>query len=209
VPLAAVAQQYLDYVRMMSAIEVEIAAEYLVIAATLVFLKSKALLPAVPSEFAEEPGETPEEVEERLRRRLIAYSKYREFGDELRERQAEAGSFFYRDSGDPTGEVIQRFDIHPEKLTRAFLAMLTAARPQKRTIARERMSLLASMDYIVRRLKESGDILFSDLCRELGMTREAVIVTFLAILELIARRRVRFEQVEPLADIRLFRRTAA
>lgn len=208
-PLAAVAQQYLDYVRMMSAIEVEIAAEYLVIAATLVFLKSKALLPAVPSEFAEEPGETPEEVEERLRRRLIAYSKYREFGDELRERQAEAGSFFYRDSGDPTGEVIQRFDIHPEKLTRAFLAMLTAARPQKRTIARERMSLLASMDYIVRRLKESGDILFSDLCRELGMTREAVIVTFLAILELIARRRVRFEQVEPLADIRLFRRTAA
>ena len=208
-PLAAVAQQYLDYVRMMSAIEVEIAAEYLVIAATLVFLKSKALLPAVPSEFAEEPGETPEEVEERLRRRLIAYSKYREFGDELRERQAEAGSFFYRDSGDPTGEVIQRFDIHPEKLTRAFLAMLTAARPQKRTIARERMSLLASMDYIVRRLKESGDILFSDLCRELGMTREAVIVTFLAILELIARRRVRFELVEPLADIRLFRRTAA
>lgn len=194
---------------MMSAIEVEIAAEYLVIAATLVFLKSKALLPPVPSEFAEEPGETPEEVEERLRRRLIAYSKYRDFGDELRERQGEAGSFFYRDSGDPTGEVIQRFDIQPEKLTRAFLAMLTAARPQKRTIARERMSLLASMDYIVRRLKESGDILFSDLCRELGMTRDAVIVTFLAILELIARRRVRFEQVEPLADIRLFRRTAA
>jgi len=209
VPLASVAQQYLDYVRLMSTLDVEVAAEYLVIAATLVFLKSKALLPPVPSEFAEEPGETPEEVEERLRRRLIAYSKYREFGDELRERQAEAGAFFYRESGDPVGEVIQRFDINPEKLTRAFLAMLTAARPQKRTIARERISLLASMDFITRRLKERGEMLFSELCRELGMTRDAVIVTFLAILELIARRRVRFEQVEPLTDIRLFRRSAA
>ena len=99
VPLASVAEQYLAYVRTMQALDVEIAAEYLVIAATLVFLKSKALLPPIPQEFDEEPGETPEEVEERLRRRLIAYSKYREFGEELRERQAEAGSFFYRESG--------------------------------------------------------------------------------------------------------------
>ncbi len=193
----------------MSTLDVEIAAEYLLIAATLVFLKSKALLPPVPSEFGEEPGETPEEVEERLRRRLIAYSKYRDFGEELRGRQAEAGSYFYRESGDPIGEVVQRFDINPQKLTRAFLAMLTAARPQKRTIARERISLLASMDYITRRLKQREEMLFSELCHELGMTRDAIIATFLAILELIARRRIRFEQVEPLADIRLFRRSAA
>ncbi len=208
VPLASVAEQYLAYVRTMQALDFEIAAEYLVIAATLVFLKSKALLPPIPQEFEEEPGETPEEVEERLRRRLIAYSKYREFGEELRERQAEAGSYFYRESGDPAGEVVQRYDINPEKLKRAFIAMLTQARPEKRSIARERISLLASMDYIMRRVKEAGEVYFSQLCNELGMTRDVVIVTFLAILELVRRRRVRFEQPEAFDDIRLWAKAA-
>ncbi len=209
VPLAVVAEQYLAYVRTMQALDVEVAAEYLVIAATLVFLKSKALLPPIPQEFAEEPGETPEEVEERLRRRLIAYSKYREFGEELRERQAEAGSFFYRESGDPAGEVVQRYDINPEKLKRAFIAVLSQARPEKRSIARERISLMASMDHIMRRIKEAGEVYFSQLCNELGMTRDVVIVTFLAILELIRRRRIRFEQPEAFDDIRLWAKAAA
>ena len=209
VPLASVAEQYLAYVRTMHALDVELAAEYLVIAATLVFLKSKALLPPIPQEFAEEPGESPEEVEERLRRRLIAYSKYREFGEELRDRQAEAGSFFYRESGDPAGEVVQRYDINPEKLKRAFIVMLSQARPEKRSIARERISLIASMDYIMRRIKEAGEIYFSQLCNELGMTRDVVIVTFLAILELVRRRRIRFEQPEAFDDIRLWVKATA
>lgn len=203
VPLAAVAEQYLAYVRAMQSLDVEVAAEYLVIAATLVFLKSRALLPPVPAEFVDDESETPEQVEERLRRRLIAYSKYRELGEQLRSRQAEAAAFFYRESGDPSGEVAQRYDIDPEKLKRAFIAMLGRARPEKRSILRERVSLIASMDFIVRRLRERGEVWFSALCHELGMTREVVIVTFLAILELVRRRRVRFEQPELFDDIRL------
>jgi segregation and condensation protein A len=209
VPLASVAAQYLEYVRMMQNLDVEIAAEYLVIAATLVFLKSRALLPPVPSEFVEDATETPEEVEERLRRRLITYSRYREFGEQLRGYQAEAASYFYREAADPGSDVVQRYDINPEKLKHAFIAMLNQARPEKRSIARERVSLLASMDYIMRRLKESGEVYFSQLCEELGMTREVVIVTFLAILELIRRHRLAFEQPKALNDIRLFTKTAA
>jgi segregation and condensation protein A len=203
VPLATVAEQYLDYVRMMEALDVEIAGEYLVIAATLVFLKSKALLPPIPQEFIDDDAETPEQVEERLRRRLIAYSKYRELGEQLRSRQDEASSYFYRESGDPAGEVVQRYEIDPQKLKRAFITMLSQARPEKRSIARERVSLIASMDYITRRIKERGEVLFSSLCHELGMTREVIVVTFLALLELIRRHRVTFEQLEPFDDIRL------
>lgn len=157
----------------------------------------------------DEAEESPEEVEERLRRRLIAYSKYRELGQELRSRQSDASSYFYRDSGDPAGEVMQRYEINPDKLKRAFLAMLAQARPEKRSIARERVSLIASMDYIVRRLKESGEVSFSGICGELGMTREVIVVTFLAILELIRRRRIAFEQAAPFDDIRLVPRNAA
>lgn len=209
VPLARVAEQYLDYVRMMEALDVEVAAEYLVIAATLVFLKSKALLPPIPAEFVDDENDTPEQVEERLRRRLIAYSKYRELGEQLRARQNEASGFYYRDAGDPNSQILQRYDIDPEKLKRAFMVMLSQARPEKRSIARERVSLLASMDYITRRIKEYGEVTFSSLCHELGMTREVVIVTFLAVLELIRRHRIDFDQPELFDDIRLFAYTAS
>jgi segregation and condensation protein A len=204
VPLARVAEQYLAYVRMMKALDVEVAAEYLVIAATLVFLKSKALLPPIPQEFIDETEETPEQVEERLRRRLIAYSKYRELGQQLKARQDEASGFYFRESGDPTSELVQRYRIDPEKLKRAFLAMLQQARPEKREIVRETFSLIATMDYISRQIKEHGEVLFSTLCREMGMTREAVIVTFLAILELVRRHRVSFDQPTIDDDIRVF-----
>ncbi len=204
VPLARVAEQYLAYVRMMDALDVEVAAEYLVIAATLLFLKSKALLPPIPQEFIDETEETPEAVEERLRRRLIAYSQYRELGQQLKTRQDEASGFYFRDSGDPTSEVVQRYRVDAEKLKRAFLAMLAQARPEKREIVRERVSLIAQMDYITRKIKEHGEVSFSALCHELGMTREVIIVTFLAILELVRRNRISFDQPDLHDDIRLF-----
>jgi chromatin segregation and condensation protein Rec8/ScpA/Scc1 (kleisin family) len=60
------------------------------------------------------------------------------------------------------------------------------------------------MDYIMRRVREFGEVTFSSLCHELGMTREVVIVTFLAVLELIRRHRLAFAQPELSDDIRLF-----
>ena len=204
VPLASVAEQYFQYISLMEQLDVEMAAEYLVIAATLVFLKSKSLLPPIPSEFLDDDAETPEMVEEKLRQRLIAYSKYREVGEELRNRQFEASAFYYRDQGDPTSDVKQRYRIDPQRLTNAFLAMLRNANPERRTIARERVSLIAQMDYITRSIKERGEVLFSTLCHDLGMTREVIIVTFLAILELVRRNRIAFDQPDVFDDIRLF-----
>ena len=204
VPLATVAEQYLSYISMMESLDVEIAAEYLVIAATLVFLKSKALLPPIPSEFQDEDAESPEEVEERLRRRLIAYSRYKEAGEVLRARQAEASSYHFRGAQDPGAELVQRYRVDCRKLAVAFVAMLQRGRPERRSIARERLSLIACMDYIMRQLRAKREVFFSALCTELGMTRESIILVFLAILELIRRRRIAYAQPRRLDDIRLF-----
>src|SRR5271157_281456 len=84
VSLATVADQYFAYISGMEQLDIELAAEYLVMAATLVFLKSRSLLPPIPPEFMAEGEETPEMVEERLRQRLITYSKYRDAGEQLR-----------------------------------------------------------------------------------------------------------------------------
>ncbi len=201
VSLARVAQQYFDYIAVMDALDVEIAAEYLVIAATLVFLKSKSLLPAIPAEFTAEGEESADEVEERLRQRLIAYSTYKGVADVLRARHAEAESFYFREAGDSTAQTVQRYRIGPDKLAKALLAAVRAAKPEKRTIARERFSIARQMEFVARVVREQGAVEFIALCREFD--RGGVIATFLAILELIRQRRLAYEQTTPEMPLRL------
>ncbi|HEY0797569.1 MAG TPA: segregation/condensation protein A [Candidatus Baltobacteraceae bacterium] len=201
VPLAAVATQYLEYIKLMEELDIEVAAEYLVIAATLIFLKSKSLLPPVPSEFLAEGEETAEEVEERLRRRLITYSKYRGVAQDLRTRLDESAAFYYRDAGDPGTEIVQRYRIPVGRLAAALLAALRTAKPEGRTITRARVSLVAQMEFVMRHVREHGTFEFAELCRDLE--RSVVIVTFLAVLELIRQARITYEQSGPHDALRL------
>jgi len=201
VPLASVAQQFFDYIAVMHALDLELAAEYLVVAATLVFLKSRALLPPVPAEFLAEGEETAEQVEERLRRRLIAYSKYKNVAEELRQRREEAEAFYFREGGDPSSSFVQRYLIAPERLAAALQAAMRAAKPERRSIARERFSIARQMEFVARTVREHGSIDFVELCR--GFDRSGIIATFLAILELIRQRRLDFAQAVPLESLRL------
>ncbi len=202
VPLALVADQYLAFIQAMEALDVELAADYLVVAATLVFLKSKALLPPIPLEFAGDPEESAEAIEARLRDRLIAYSKYRDAGQELKARAADAAAYYLRaDGGDPTGEFVQRYRIDAAKLAGALAAALRAAKPEKRTIVRERVSLNEQMDVVARAVRRAGRASFFGLCA--GLDRIAIIVTFLAVLELVRRERIRVAQDVAFEDIEL------
>jgi segregation and condensation protein A len=201
VPLATVADQYLAYIHAMEAIDVELAADYLVVASTLVFLKSKALLPPIPVEF-ENPEESAEAVEQRLRERLIAYSKYREAGQDLKNRAAEASAYYLRaDGGDTTAELVQKYKIDALKLANALAAALRAAKPEKRTIIRERVSLVEQMEMVARTVRRDGRASFFALCE--GQDRVAIIVTFLAVLELVRRSRLRVAQDAAFGDIEL------
>ena len=202
VPLASVADQYLAYIQAMHALDVELAADYLVVASTLVFLKSKALLPPIPIELLAEGEESAEAVEARLRERLIAYSKYRDAGRELKARAAEASAYYLRaDGGDATADFVQRYHIDVSKLSGALAAALRAAKPEKRTIVRERVSLVEQMDTVARAVRRAGRASFFALCD--GLDRVAIIVTFLAILELVRRARIVVAQDEPFGDIAL------
>jgi len=202
VPLATVAQQYFDYIAVMEALDVELAAEYLVIAATLLFLKSRSLLPPVPAEFQSDAEETAEEVEERLRRRLIAYSKYKGVAEQLRADQDAAAAYFYRDAGDPGAPLVQRYRIPSPKLAAALLAAVRNAKPEKRSITRERFSIARQMEFVMEHVREEGHIEFHRLCR--GLDRGGVIATFLALLELIRQRRLAFEQEGPQDELNLY-----
>jgi segregation and condensation protein A len=202
VPLARVADQYFAYIAAMQELDVAIAAEYLVIAATLVFLKSKALLPPIPVDFEAGGEESAEAVEQRLRERLIAYSKYREAGTDLRTRALEAAAYYLRqEGGDPTAELVQRYRVDAGKLAAALAAALRAAKPEKRTIVRERVSLIGQMEFVARTVRTAGRASFFALCAELD--RVGIIVTFLAVLELVRRGRLGFTQSAAFDDIEL------
>ena len=162
VPLAAVAEQYLAYVRAMEELDVEVAAEYLVIAATLVFLKSRRCC----RRFRKSSRATKRRDARGGRGaaappadRILEVSRIGRAA--ARPLSSKRVGYFYREAGDPASEFVQRYRIDPEKLKHAFVAMLAQARPEKRSIVRERVSLIASMDYIVRRLKENGEVMFS------------------------------------------------
>ncbi len=201
VPLATMADQYFTFIAAMHDIDVELAADYLVIAATLVFIKSKALLPPIPLEF-EDAEESAQVVEARLRERLIAYSKYRDAGLDLRTRALDAAAYYVRpEGGDSTTELVQRYRVDPAKLAAALGAALRAAKPEKRTIVRERISLIEQMESVMRTVRTNGSAGFFALVAELD--RPAIIVTFLAVLELVRRGRLRFNQPAAFDDIEL------
>jgi segregation and condensation protein A len=200
VPLARVADQYFAYISAMEAIDVEVAADYLVIASTLVFLKSKALLPPIPVEFETGGEESAEAVEARLRERLIAYSRYRDASRDLQARALEAASFYSRaEGGDPTADLTQRYKIDAAKLARALEAALRSAKPDVRTIVRERVSLMEQMDAVARLLRREGRASFFALTA--GGDRFTIVVTFLAVLELVRRGRCIVQQAAAFDDI--------
>jgi segregation and condensation protein A len=201
VPLALVADQYFAYISAMEVLDVEVAADYLVIASTLVFLKSKAMLPPIPQEF-ETSEESAESVEARLRERLIAYSRYRDASQDLQARALEAAAFYVRtEGGDVSADVTQRYKIDVAKLARALEAALRSAKPEVRTIVRERVSLNEQMDLVVKTMRREGRASFFALVA--NGDRFTIIVTFLAVLELVRRGRIVVSQSAAFDDIEL------
>jgi segregation and condensation protein A len=207
VPLALVADQYFAYISAMEVLDVEVAADYLVIASTLVFLKSKAMLPPIPQEF-ETSEESAESVEARLRERLLAYSRYRDASQDLWTRAQEAAAFYVRpEGGDTSAELTQRYKIDAAKLARALEAALRSAKPEVRTIVRERVSLNEQMDLVIKTMRREGRASFFALCA--NGDRFTIIVTFLAVLELVRRGRLVVTQNDALSDIDLLPAPAA
>jgi segregation and condensation protein A len=198
VSLASVCEQYLAYIGLMEALDIEVASEYLVIAATLIFIKSKRLLPPPPPPFVDELAEEAAAAEEALRQRLLAYQHFKTLGQELRERFEENRSYYQRTMVDEEG-LVQRYKIKPEMLAAAFMRALDAAQSRPMVVKRETFSVVVKMNYLLRQLRQHERLtLFSLLS---GCQRLEIVVTFLAALELVRSHKIVCEQTEPFSDI--------
>lgn len=211
IPIKEITDQYFDYLQSMQELELEITSEFLVMAATLLSIKSKLLLPKPPVEEYEddawsEDGDFDPRAE--LVEKLIEYRKFKGVADHLREREQERSLIYTREPADLTPYVNQTPEnpvegLHVGDLLLAFRKALRkmAGRNMVAKIRRDDISVKDRIHQVVERLRqEGGKLLFSRLLGD-GLTREDIVVTFLALLELMKMKKVACYQHRLFADI--------
>jgi segregation and condensation protein A len=196
IPMAPLTAQYMAYVEMMRAHQLELAAEYLLMAALLIEIKSRMLLPR-PREEAEEAGDPRAE----LVRRLLEYEQMKEAAKKLDE-LPQLGRDFLLVSVWIERVVTERLpDVDPEDLRAAWLGLIARARAaQHHKVTREQLSVRERMSTILRRLQGGGFLEFSQLFNPLRGIADLV-VTFLALLELARETLIQITQQGSFAPI--------
>src|SRR6187399_318641 len=201
IPIAFVAAKFVEYVTLMHELNIDVASEYLVMAATLAHIKSKQLLPVVP---ADQEDEQEAEVDPRaeLVRRLLEYQKYKHAAEQLSGNPVLGRDVFLRGVPAPNVEgVAPLAGLSLFKLLDAFQGVLSRAQKfVDHQIDFERFSITDRINELSELLKNSGKVLFEQLF-EGARGRADLIVTFLAILEMTRLRLTRVEQEGPLMPI--------
>ncbi len=204
ISLERITRQYLEYLQAFKELNIDIAGEFVVMAATLIYLKSRSLLPVdqqPPEEDAEEDDPRWE-----LIRQLIEYKKFKEAAAELQQRGLRQELTFAR-AGDvrpPMETPLLLGEVGIFQLINAFQNVVkrVEARENLQEIFGENFSVSDKIDLIVRRLEGGGHLRFSELFAGLA-SRVEIVVTFLALLELIRLKQVRAHQADPFAEIEI------
>ncbi len=187
IPIARIGEQYLTYLELMREVDLDIAGEYLLMAATRAWIKSRMLL---PPDGAEEEGEGPDPRAE-LAARLLEYRRYKEAAGELGERRLLGRDVFpawgLRPEPPPEGE--REIEVGLFELLEAFQRVLKAAGPSgvAHEVEKETITVHERMIVVMKLLEPRSSIDFDDvLVAEDGrpVGRAWVVATFLAILEL-------------------------
>lgn len=201
IPIVEITRQYDDYLALMNELDLQLAGEYILMAATLVHIKSRMLLPQPPAGAGEE-----EDPRSDLVRRLVEYEKFKLAAESLRSFEEARWDVYHR-PGDPLAEFsgesllsVSLFD-----LVTAFKRVLdTFGAAQAVEIGTEEFSITDKQEWILSSLDGDTPRVFQDLIRGLSCRAE-MIVAFLALLELIRLRRLQAVQAGPGGDILLVR----
>jgi segregation and condensation protein A len=205
ISLERITHQYLEYLQAFRELKIDIAGEFIVMAANLIYLKSRSLLPA----DQQPPDEEAEEDDPRwdLIRQLIEYKKFKEAADQLHTRELEQERIFTRESGaarPPSEGLLRLSEVGIFELINAFRQVIQRleAREDLREIFGEHFTVSDKIDVILQRVARDTRLRFSDLFGAIA-SRVEIVVTFLALLELIRLKQVRATQAKPFDDIEI------
>jgi segregation and condensation protein A len=197
IPMAEVTRQYLAYIEEIRSRNLELAAEYLLMAALLIAIKSRMLLPVRKAEG----GEEVEDPRAELARRLIEYERIK-FGAQQLDAIPQLGRDFLRAQVWIEQAIGTRLpEVHPVDLRDAWAAILRRARlTQHHRISREELSVREYMTFVLRKLQDRRFAEFDELF-EVERGPQVVVVTFIALLELARESLIEITQAEAFAPI--------
>jgi segregation and condensation protein A len=201
VPVSQITGDYLATVELMKELQIDVAGEFLVMAATLMQIKARMLLPAQPAEGEEGPDPRAELVN-----RLVEYQRYKEAARVLEAKLIRQKDVHFKPSplfseGDYTMEA-SLFD-----LLDAFRDVLKNLRPEVRDIALDEIPIEVKIREILSFLTDKPFATFRDILKR-EETRRGLIATFLAVLELIRLKQIVARQMEHFGEIRVYRMEA-
>ena len=208
IPIAEITRQYLEYLELMRELNLDIAGEFLVMAATLVYIKSKMLLPHEEVNLEEEIPE--DDPRQELVQRLLEYKKFKEVAQILKEREEQSSVVFKRFITDEEKyvefeEEFQGFEASIFDLTSAFTRVIkNIPKDEFQVVLEEEYSVEEKIDFILSLLDHKGVIYFSSIWKRIKNRMEAV-AFFLALLELIRLKKIIIRQVGLFGDIKISR----
>jgi segregation and condensation protein A len=197
-----ITDQYLTHLESVQFQDLEMAGSFMVMAATLIYLKSKLLLPVSPDEVAETLDEEGELLRQELSDRLREYAQIKALGAWLGVREAEQALLFGRGGNElPPPEEIPLQDLSVHLLQRALERLIEEQKHRApRDIEPNPLSVLERMSEILELLRHTWSLLFSSVAG-LERVRAEWVVTLLALLELARLGQVRARQAEPFGEI--------
>ncbi len=198
IPISRITSQYLEYIQLLETLNIEIAGDFLVMSATLIYIKSKMLLPPDPKiEGAEDLNEDPrmELVEQ-----LLEYQKFKAAANMLYAKAEVEGACYTRGAIE-TDKNNPEISANVVDLLRVFKEILDRAKVVKQfEIQREEMSMSAKLKQIRALLRERGEINVR-VVFELARSKRELILTFLAFLEMVKGSQIYLTQAEIFGDI--------
>jgi segregation and condensation protein A len=212
VDLSQLTQDFLEFLETMRLLDLDVAGEFLIMAATLLLIKSKELLPVdlQVDEIEEEEGEDPRWE---LIRRLIEYRKFKDVSGELKQRELEQDWIYRKTPGklefDPIPEG-SRQEVDVFVLAEAMNGMLQRFREREqsntREIVEDQWSVSDKIQFLYRRILRDGEAKFESLFED-AQSRQEIVVTFLAMLELSRLRYIQIVQPELFGPILIVKNT--
>ena len=209
IPIAVITEQYLEYIRLMEELNLDVAGEFLVMAATLIHIKSRMLLPR--PDPSQEDGGPEEDPREALVRRLLEHQKFKAAAGLLHDRETLRGAQFMRGEGAVAGAAGDPYEPELEvdlfSLLTAFRGVLErASRRPTMVLPPDQISMEDRIQQLLGRLSETEACGFEDLFADGDGSRGFLIVTFLAILEMIRLKLIRVFQSGSFGAIRVYKR---
>lgn len=209
IPITEITQQYMEYIEMMKLLDLDVVGDFLVMAATLMQIKSRMLLPPDPIE----EEETEEDPRDELVRRLQEYKRFKDVADELKEKETRQKDFFARniDEEEKKQLVNDAKEVFIEASLFDLISALSSAlnkAPEEilHEIITEEFTVEQKIHDILHFLLEKSQISLTNLFKN-AKSKMEMIVTFLAILELIRLKEIKAVQKRTFDDIEIFRNT--